>query len=73
LLGFNLGVEAGQAMAVLLFAPLFAWLARRPQAGRYASVERLFAYTWYGRLSGSSVRYSLSLLRRVPGTTISEP
>jgi hypothetical protein len=38
LIGFNLGVEAGQAAAVVLFAPLFAWLARRPQARRYASV-----------------------------------
>ena len=29
LLGFNLGVEAGQALVVLLLAPALAWLARR--------------------------------------------
>ena len=38
LVGFNLGVEAGQAAAVVVFAPLFAWLARQPQARRYASL-----------------------------------
>ena len=37
LIGFNVGVETGQAAAVLLLAPLFAWLARLPQARRYAS------------------------------------
>ncbi len=37
LLSFNLGVEAGQAVAVLLLAPLFAWLARRAQARRFAN------------------------------------
>lgn len=37
LIGFNLGVEAGQAAAILLLAPLFAWLARRVRARFYAN------------------------------------
>jgi len=37
LIGFNLGVEAGQAVAVVVCAPLFAWLGRRPQARRNAN------------------------------------
>ena len=41
LIGFNLGVEAGQAVAVLLFAPLFAWLARRTASRRYANALSL--------------------------------
>ncbi|EHR69596.1 hydrogenase/urease accessory protein [Burkholderiales bacterium JOSHI_001] len=35
LLGFNLGVEAGQAAVVLLLAPVLAWLARQAQARRW--------------------------------------
>ncbi len=34
LLGFNLGVEAGQALVVLLLAPVLAWLARRSFGAR---------------------------------------
>jgi hydrogenase/urease accessory protein HupE len=35
LLGFNLGVEAGQVLIVLLLAPLLAWAARTRQARRW--------------------------------------
>ncbi|MEK8051351.1 HupE/UreJ family protein [Ideonella sp. DXS22W] len=35
LLGFNLGVEAGQALLVLVLAPALAWAARRPAAARW--------------------------------------
>lgn len=41
LLGFNLGVEAGQTLVVLLLAPALAWLARHaagPRIGRALSV-----------------------------------
>jgi HupE / UreJ protein len=34
LLGFNLGVEAGQALVVLLLAPVLAWLVRRSFGAR---------------------------------------
>ena len=37
LIGFNFGVELGQAAAVLLLAPIFAWLARTSQARRHAN------------------------------------
>ena len=36
LLGFNLGVEAGQALVVLALAPALAWLAHRPFGPRAA-------------------------------------
>ena len=36
LLAFNGGVELGQAVVVLLLAPLFAWVARRDAAQAYA-------------------------------------
>jgi HupE / UreJ protein len=36
LLGFNLGVEAGQALVVVLLAPVLAWLARRSFGSRVA-------------------------------------
>jgi hydrogenase/urease accessory protein HupE len=35
LLGFNLGVEAGQALVVLALAPALAWAARHPAARRW--------------------------------------
>lgn len=35
LLGFNLGVEAGQALVVVVLAPLLAWASRRPKARRW--------------------------------------
>lgn len=35
LLGFNLGVEAGQVLVVLALAPLLAWAARAPDARRW--------------------------------------
>ena len=38
LLGFNLGVEAGQALVVLALAPLLAFAARRPAAARWERV-----------------------------------
>ncbi|OGB29149.1 MAG: hypothetical protein A3F78_15310 [Burkholderiales bacterium RIFCSPLOWO2_12_FULL_61_40] len=38
LLGFNLGVESGQALLVLLLAPTLAWLARRAAGPRVAQV-----------------------------------
>ena len=41
LLGFNLGVEAGQALVVLLLAPLLAWLAKRPFGPRVAKALSL--------------------------------
>lgn len=45
LLGFNLGVEAGQALVVLLLAPVLAWLAQRrfgPRAVRGLSLAIAF-------------------------------
>jgi hypothetical protein len=36
LIGFNLGVEVGQAAAVVVVAPLFAWIAARHYAPRFA-------------------------------------
>ncbi|MBI5861410.1 MAG: HupE/UreJ family protein [Rugosibacter sp.] len=36
LLGFNLGVELGQALAVLLVAPVLAWIARHAAGPRIA-------------------------------------
>jgi HupE / UreJ protein len=41
LVGFNLGVEAGQALVVLLLAPLLAWLARQSVGPRAASALSL--------------------------------
>jgi hypothetical protein len=38
LLGFNLGVESGQALLVLLLVPTLAWLARRANGPRVAQV-----------------------------------
>lgn len=38
LLGFNLGVESGQALLVLLLAPTLAWWARRAVGPRVAQV-----------------------------------
>ena len=35
LLGFNVGVELGQAVVVVALAPLLAWAARRPGAQRW--------------------------------------
>ncbi len=37
LLGFNLGVEIGQAAVVIVAAPALLWLLRRPNAQRYAT------------------------------------
>jgi hypothetical protein len=36
LLGFNLGVEVGQALVVLLLAPALAWMARLAAGPRIA-------------------------------------
>jgi hydrogenase/urease accessory protein HupE len=41
LFGFNLGVEAGQALVVLLLAPVLAWLAHRPFGPRVAKTLSL--------------------------------
>ena len=38
LIGFNVGVELGQAAAVVLLVPIFAWLARTSQARRNANI-----------------------------------
>jgi len=41
LLGFNLGVEAGQALVVLLLAPALAWLVKRNAGPRIAKALSL--------------------------------
>lgn len=38
LLGFNFGVEAGQALAVVLLAPALAWMARQAAGARAAQM-----------------------------------
>ena len=52
LVGFNLGVEAGQAAIVLVVAPLLAWLARRSPRGetrvlRWGSAGVIVAGAWW--------------------------
>jgi len=67
LLGFNLGVELGQALVVLLVAPLLAWLRARPRAGRWVvplgSLALLVLGLWWSveRLVPASVLQSSPL------------
>lgn len=48
LLGFNLGVELGQAVVVLLVAPALAWLRAHPLAGRWVVPIGSFALLMLG-------------------------
>ena len=61
LLGFNLGVELGQAAVIVLAVPLISWLKDRPRTGRFvvpvASVVLLMLGLWWSveRLVPASV------------------
>lgn len=51
LLGFNLGVEVGQALVVLALAPILAWAARRPGSQRWeralSALIALIGLVWF--------------------------
>lgn len=55
LLGFNLGVEAGQAVVVLALAPVLAWAARRPGVDRASGAAAVAGGGRWARAASAAI------------------